>query len=207
MRLELLEHIYNEMYSYRVKRLPEEAWPHRIFNHRRVLGVRDGAGDCIELDLANDTARFAAATTSSGTPLPDRETVEADLIVVATGYRRDAYEEMLSDLRDVQAVPASSTAPPRAASPSSSVSSPASGASTPPTVAENSPHALPELPWAVDRKYAVQFAPGAVAEDAGIYLQGCNERTHGLADSLLSVLAVRGGEVVESIFGQQTKEV
>jgi L-ornithine N5-oxygenase len=32
-------------------------------------------------------------------------------------------------------------------------------------------------------------------------LQGCNEKTHGLSDSLLSILAVRGGEMVESIFG------
>lgn len=29
--------------------------------------------------------------------------------------------------------------------------------------------------------------------------QGCNEATHGISDSLLSVLAVRSGEVVNSL--------
>jgi L-ornithine N5-oxygenase len=32
----------------------------------------------------------------------------------------------------------------------------------------------------VDRKYRVQFKEGAVARDAGIWLQGCNEATHGV---------------------------
>ncbi|ORX81764.1 hypothetical protein K493DRAFT_241468, partial [Basidiobolus meristosporus CBS 931.73] len=34
---------------------------------------------------------------------------------------------------------------------------------------------------------------------AGIYLQGCCESTHGLSDSLLSVLPIRGAEVVQSM--------
>ncbi|OBT43520.1 hypothetical protein VE00_06757 [Pseudogymnoascus sp. WSF 3629] len=53
----------------------------------------------------------------------------------------------------------------------------------------------------VGRDYKVQYAPGAVEEGAGIWLQGCNEKTHGLSDTLLSILAHRGGEVVQSIFG------
>lgn len=32
-----------------------------------------------------------------------------------------------------------------------------------------------------------------------VWLQGCNESTHGISDSLLSVLAVRSGEVVDAI--------
>jgi L-ornithine N5-oxygenase len=61
----------------------------------------------------------------------------------------------------------------------------------------------PEQRWSVGRDYRVQTAPGAVGQDAGIWLQGCNEKTHGLSDSLLSILAVRGGEMVESIFGAE----
>ncbi|OBU00456.1 hypothetical protein VE01_01491 [Pseudogymnoascus verrucosus] len=53
----------------------------------------------------------------------------------------------------------------------------------------------------VGRDYKVQYAEGAVEEGAGIWLQGCNEKTHGLSDTLLSILAHRGGEVVQSIFG------
>ncbi|KAI5788365.1 L-lysine 6-monooxygenase (NADPH-requiring)-domain-containing protein [Geopyxis carbonaria] len=58
----------------------------------------------------------------------------------------------------------------------------------------------------VGRDYKVIFDQGAVAEDAGIYLQGCCEKTHGLSDSLLSILAVRGGELVDTIYGTPDKE-
>lgn len=55
----------------------------------------------------------------------------------------------------------------------------------------------------VGRNYRVQFSEGAVADDAGIWLQGCCESTHGLSDTLLSILSVRGGEIVDSIFGKE----
>ncbi|KAF1987352.1 hypothetical protein K402DRAFT_354272 [Aulographum hederae CBS 113979] len=58
----------------------------------------------------------------------------------------------------------------------------------------------PEKTWSVSRDYRVEFEHGTVSLNAGVWLQGCNEATHGLADSLLSILAVRGGEVVQSIF-------
>ena len=57
--------------------------------------------------------------------------------------------------------------------------------------------------WSVNRDYRVDMDQTKVSPDAGIWLQGCNERTHGLSDSLLSILATRGGEMVESMFGQQ----
>ncbi len=59
-----------------------------------------------------------------------------------------------------------------------------------------------ENKWRVARDYRVVFKPGAVSDDAGVWLQGCNESTHGLSDTLLSILANRGGELVESIFGR-----
>ncbi|OBT77523.1 hypothetical protein VF21_05276 [Pseudogymnoascus sp. 05NY08] len=59
----------------------------------------------------------------------------------------------------------------------------------------------PPAVFPVGRDYKVQYAEGAVEEGAGIWLQGCNEKTHGLSDTLLSILAHRGGEVVQSIFG------
>ncbi|GFF50175.1 L-ornithine N(5)-monooxygenase [Aspergillus lentulus] len=57
--------------------------------------------------------------------------------------------------------------------------------------------------WNPRRDYRVEMDPSKVSSQAGIWLQGCNERTHGLSDSLLSVLAVRGAEMVQSIFGEQ----
>ncbi|KIW08144.1 uncharacterized protein PV09_01076 [Verruconis gallopava] len=61
----------------------------------------------------------------------------------------------------------------------------------------------PGKTWEVERDYRVIFEEGAISSDAGVFLQGCCESTHGLADSLLSILAVRGGEIVQSIFGNK----
>jgi L-ornithine N5-monooxygenase len=56
--------------------------------------------------------------------------------------------------------------------------------------------------WRIRRDYKVEMDESKVVADAGIWLQGCNESTHGLSDTLLSTLATRGGEMVESIFGR-----
>ncbi|HET7017302.1 MAG TPA: SidA/IucD/PvdA family monooxygenase [Streptosporangiaceae bacterium] len=40
--------------------------------------------------------------------------------------------------------------------------------------------------------------------EAAVYLQGVNETTHGIADSLLSVVAVRAGEIVADILAHRT---
>ncbi|KAK1063796.1 L-ornithine N(5)-monooxygenase, partial [Friedmanniomyces endolithicus] len=99
---------------------------------------------------------------------PTTETLTADLVVVASGYRRDAHEDLLKGLRGLMP----------------------GGDSKGQT-------------WQVRRDYSVEFSEGSVSEDAGVWLQGCNEQTHGLSDSLLSILPNRGGEMVQSIFGTQ----
>lgn len=48
-----------------------------------------------------------------------------------------------------------------------------------------------------DRNYRLRLRDS----DARIYLQGCCELSHGLSDTLLSVLAIRSREIVEDIFG------
>ncbi|KAJ3022375.1 hypothetical protein HKX48_006310 [Thoreauomyces humboldtii] len=48
----------------------------------------------------------------------------------------------------------------------------------------------------VGRDYRVATTEGFTA---GVYVQGCCEETHGLSDTLLSVLGVRGGEILYSI--------
>lgn len=57
--------------------------------------------------------------------------------------------------------------------------------------------------WQVGRNYRVQFDKQRVSEEAGVWLQGCCEKTHGLSDTLLSILATRGGQMVHSIFNPQ----
>lgn len=52
----------------------------------------------------------------------------------------------------------------------------------------------------VSRHYRVQFGQFA---GAGLYVQGINEATHGIADSLLSVLAARSEEIVMDLLALQ----
>lgn len=59
--------------------------------------------------------------------------------------------------------------------------------------------------WQPGRNYGLKLSPEAVEEGVGIWLQGCNESTHGLSDSLLSIVSTRSGEMVESIFGGHFK--
>ncbi|KAI9052636.1 hypothetical protein LZ554_003975 [Drepanopeziza brunnea f. sp. 'monogermtubi'] len=58
----------------------------------------------------------------------------------------------------------------------------------------------------VRRDYKIAFDESKVAADASVWLQGCNEKTHGLSDTLLSILAVRGGELVQSMFGGEQQQ-
>ncbi len=53
----------------------------------------------------------------------------------------------------------------------------------------------------VTRQYRVKLEPPSVA---GIYLQGVNEDTHGISDSLLSVLAQRAEEITRDIVAHRT---
>ncbi|MFV2114311.1 SidA/IucD/PvdA family monooxygenase [Micromonospora sp. LOL_025] len=52
----------------------------------------------------------------------------------------------------------------------------------------------------VDRNYRM-VTPASVT--AGCYLQGVNQETHGIADSLISVLAVRAGELVTDLLARR----
>lgn len=47
----------------------------------------------------------------------------------------------------------------------------------------------------VDRRYSLPL----VSSDASLHLQGWSEATHGLSDTLLSLISVRAGEIVDSI--------
>lgn len=60
--------------------------------------------------------------------------------------------------------------------------------------------------WNPDRDYRVRLNRDLVENDVQIFLQGCNERTHGLSDTLLSIVATRGGEIAQSVFGHVLHE-
>lgn len=61
-------------------------------------------------------------------------------------------------------------------------------------------NASPEGEWLIGRDYQVHLNRDMVQEGTNIYLQGSNEATHGLSDSLLSILATRAGELVGTVF-------
>ncbi|KAH8732143.1 L-ornithine 5-monooxygenase (L-ornithine N(5)-oxygenase) [Phaeosphaeriaceae sp. PMI808] len=77
------------------------------------------------------------------------------------------------------------------------------------TLLKDARHLMPggdvkDAKWAVGRDYKVKFEKKTVSDEAGVWLQGCCETTHGLSDTLLSVLATRGGEMVRAIFEKPT---
>lgn len=162
--MELLENIYSTLYSYRIQSESEDQWPQRILTHCAVTGMRSLPSDsehAVRLYIQDDSRSFKAHKSSK------TECLDVDLVVVASGYRRDAHEDILKYIKHLM------------------------------TDGEDDNGAS----YGVGRDYRVHFKNGSVEPDAGIWLQGCNESTHGLSDTLLSILSTRGGEMVNSIFG------
>lgn len=191
VRLNLLEHIYETLYVQRIRfgqsAEAEEQWPHRILPYRFVTDVQDSpvvAGG-IRLHVQDRSPLYLSDVPNA----PEKsEILDVDAVFVATGYQRDFHETLLQDARHL--MPGGD---------------------------------LKDAKWQVRRDYRVSFADKKVSEDAGVWLQGCCESTHGvstsaqpigsnfrtlilhvrqLSDTLLSVLATRGGQMVKSIFGR-----
>ena len=88
------------------------------------------------------------------------ETLDVDLVVSATGYRRDAHVEMLRDTWGLL-----------------------------PVVEKEGKSEGWEVEgkdgekrrMAAGRDYGVRFAEGMVQKGSGVWLQGCNEGTHGVS--------------------------
>ncbi|CAK7242781.1 MAG: hypothetical protein STHCBS139747_004282 [Sporothrix thermara] len=184
VRLELIEQLYDRMYHQRrVLGTDEKKWPHRILPGSRVARVDSISKDSLRLFVEPDQSYGASGEDSS-----KMEALDVDLIVAATGYQRNAHLTMLKGLWPLL--------PEKAA-----VSDAEAGIGTwevdDTTVANGSAAKI----LSVARDYHVQFAPNRIAPGSGVWLQGCCEGTHGLSDTLLSVLATRSGEIVESIFG------
>ncbi|TGO36654.1 hypothetical protein BHYA_0118g00080 [Botrytis hyacinthi] len=123
---------------------------------------------------SNDSLRLKIVTEEGAEK--EEEELDVDYIFTATGYRRDAHVEILRGCEELATGEGSDVK------------------------GENGPV---KGKWGVTRDYRVKVVDGKVQNGAGIWLQGCNESTHGLSDSLLSILAIRGGELVQSMFGEQ----
>ncbi|EER24035.1 L-ornithine 5-monooxygenase, putative [Coccidioides posadasii C735 delta SOWgp] len=151
VRLELIEKIYYDMYLQKIKCPEESKWNHRILSScgvKMVETIENGG----KLQLFLDSAGM------------ENDDLTVDALIVATGYVRDAHEDMMQPIEFLR-----------------------------PSDHEN---------WKVQRDYRVKLDESKVDHRVGIWLQGCNELTHGISDTLLSVLAARGGDMVDAIFGK-----
>ncbi|KAI8964464.1 L-lysine 6-monooxygenase (NADPH-requiring)-domain-containing protein [Daldinia sp. FL1419] len=181
VRLELIERLYEKMYDQRRELGPDERkWPHRIL----------GSTDVVGLDTTSDQLRLVIRPISSTKALVsditrEDELLEVDLVIAATGYQRQSHLTMIEDVAHLLPSASEANGP-----------SPTSGFGR-----KFSEAKINDRPVRVSRDYSVQFSPGKVAPGSGIWLQGCCEGTHGLSDTLLSVLATRSEEIVNSIFG------
>ncbi|POR38694.1 L-ornithine N(5)-monooxygenase [Tolypocladium paradoxum] len=184
VRLNLIEELYERMYDQRRELgADEKQWPHRILGGRQITSI-EPRGEAMELKVQH----VQDGALEGFVDAADEETLEADLVIAATGYQRNAHVEMLRGAWDL--LP---KAQPRGPEFAKGISG------------WNVETEQGERKMAVGRDYKVKFSPGAVADESGIWLQGCCEGTHGLSDSLLSVLATRSGEIVESIFGDRSR--
>ncbi|KAK4236563.1 L-lysine 6-monooxygenase (NADPH-requiring)-domain-containing protein [Achaetomium macrosporum] len=183
VRLELIEHLFEVMYHQKRTLGPDERkWPHRILAGRHILGVEE-KGDGLRLKVA----ALPDPDLPDG-PHLEEESLDVDLIICATGYKRTAHVDMLRDtwhlLPEVDATGESGNQ---------------RGDRWLVETGKNDTTSTRVME--VGRDYGIKFSKGAVAPGSGIWLQGCCEATHGLSDTLLSVLSTRSGEMVRSIFG------
>ena len=147
VRLELIESIYERMYEQRRELGPDEpAWPHRIRGCSSVASA-EPCGEGLRLNVR---------------PLYEEaegESLEVDLVVSATGYRRDAHLEMLRDTWGLL---------------------PVSGKDRGDGWEVTTPDEVKRRMEA-GRDYGVRFGEGMVQEGSGVWLQGCCETTHGVS--------------------------
>ena len=158
VRLNLIEELFERMYDQKREIGPDEkTWPHRIMGGRQITNV-ESRGDGLRLKVQ---AIVNGAVDSS-----DDETIDADLIVAATGYKRNAHVDMLKSTWEM--LPKNT---------------PGSAEFDKGVTGWNVKTSQGDRKMAVGRDYRVNYSPGCVSTDSGIWLQGCCEGTHGVSIS------------------------
>ncbi|KAG9255575.1 ornithine monooxygenase [Emericellopsis atlantica] len=181
VRLELIEDLYERQYEQRRELgRDDKVWPHRILGGRQIRSLEPLADGRVDLHIQS-----LEDITPEGF-VGVEEHFEADLVIAATGYQRGAHVDMLRGAWDLL---------PKALPSNVQYRKGIAGWNV------DTEHG--ERTIAVGRDYQVKFIPGTVAEGSGVWLQGCCEGTHGLSDTLLSVLATRSAEIVNSIFAHK----
>ncbi|KAF2281532.1 FAD/NAD(P)-binding domain-containing protein [Westerdykella ornata] len=149
VRINLLEHIYETLYTQRIRygNTPqaEENWPHRILPYRKVVDVTNSPviKDGIRLHVRDQSPLYLSDVPNA---TEQEEVIDVDAVFVATGYQRDFHETLLRDARHL--MPGGD---------------------------------LRDAKWQVRRDYKVLFEDKKVSDDAGVWLQGCCESSHGVS--------------------------
>lgn len=158
VRLELIEHLYERMYEQRRSLGADETeWPHRILGATDIAGV-----DAVSQDKLRLRVKSLRELEASETAL------DVDLVIAATGYQRKAHLTMMDQgIADLLPNLSSNTA------------NDANGTSRVAIDVKKS-SGIEQKDVKVARDYSVQFGPGKVAQGSGLWLQGCNELTHGV---------------------------
>jgi L-ornithine N5-oxygenase len=139
VRLNLIEHLYDQQYLQRIRESDSSKWRCQILNKRSVLAATNSKSGSIILSLG-------VYPEEEGAPNSE-EDLEVDYVFVATGYKRNAHEDILVDARGL--------------------------------LTEDLEK---EGKFAVERNYRVKFDETKVDKSAaGVWLQGCNEGTHGVS--------------------------
>jgi L-ornithine N5-oxygenase len=126
----------------RMKNPDQSTWRCNIVNNRVVVAAEPGRTSSVLLKLGRTDVPSLEGPEGKGEVFQE---MEADYVFAATGYRRNAHEDMLDSVRSL-------------------------------VVDERGS-------MKVRRDYGVQFLDGKVDTDAGVWLQGCNEKTHGVSYS------------------------
>jgi L-ornithine N5-oxygenase len=146
VRLSLLEHLYEQLYEQRLRIPNSKDWKIRIKSNKQVVKTTV-SNHSTESKLVLQLKKVR----DDGSAETETEQLAVDAIFVATGYVRNAHQDMLKGTRRLL-----------------------------PTK-----HEREETKFPVGRNYRVEFDPQKVSPDAGVWLQGCNESTHGV--SLLAI--------------------
>ena len=145
VRLELLEKIYEHLYTQRLCASNESSkQKNEILSRREISHVVDSPELSGGVRLFVRNLKDESSSTITGQKRND--ILDVDVVLLASGYRRDAHQDLLRPLQDAIITEAGSGSGPK-----------------------------------VERDYRVRFKDGLVADGTGIWLQGCNESTHGVS--------------------------
>lgn len=158
----------------RVLGTDETKWPHRIMAARKVVSVSE-KGDTLKIKVGRYFYGEEEETDVTDGPIVDEETLDVDVIICATGYKRMAHVDMLKP-----------TWPLLPEADQALVAEAAKGSSKDRWFVEGGEEKSMRVIEA-NRDYSVKFGEGKVAQGSGIWLQGCCEGTHGVSLPFLSL--------------------